>query len=94
MCYNTPSTDMYITSKMRYGACWAQAVVPSEVRVKNLGKPKFLNMQQNVHNGLYLAHLLHYKSWFSCGLFCLFSVPLTSHNGGESVLGLPDLIWV
>jgi hypothetical protein len=94
MWYNTASTDMYITSMMRYGACWAQAIVSSEVRVKNLGEPKFLNMQQSVHNGLYLAHSLHYKSWFSCGLFCLFSVPLTRHDGGGSVLGLPDLIWV
>jgi hypothetical protein len=94
MWYNTASTDMYITSMMRYGACWAQAIVSSDVRVKTLGEPKFLNMQQSVHNGLYLAHSLHYKSWFSCGLFCLFSVPLTRHDGGGSVLGLPDLIWV
>jgi hypothetical protein len=42
MYYNMPSTYMYITPKMRYGACWAQAIVPSEVRVKNLGEPKFL----------------------------------------------------
>jgi hypothetical protein len=28
MCYNTPSTYMYIMSKMCYGVRWAHAIVP------------------------------------------------------------------